>query len=421
MTTPPGRVLGLLRDHPIRIAVYGTAAILLVLHFMDCSTVDPTALKPALPLSKKLREHVETLAQPAWGGRKPGSEGHSKAAAWIEAIFKEIGLKPLPSLGGYRQRCPLGNVGDNIIGFLPGRSKEWIVVGAHYDHLGKLTMGTALGADDNASAVAIMIEAARLEAQRKTREHNLLVVSWTAEEPPYFLTPKMGSKQFMEKLPQEIGKAASIRLAVVMDLMGSVWWKPLLDRVFVMGAEKSRTLTRLVDETDPVAGLTISRLGIHMVEMAPGGPHPVSDYVPFRSAGVPWLFLSCGRTPRYHQSSDTPDTLSYDRMSRTVEWLDRLTRRALNLKGRVEYDRHREDHAQDARVMLPLARLASSWRTRIPRSSPISVLKMGRDLDTVAKIATGEMKAEGKALKKLRRSSVRLQCLLMDLYICFLL
>ena len=93
-------------------------------------------------------------------GRQPGSPGNRQAAQYLEDQFRAVGLQPLPSLGGYRQ--PIApQIGDNLIGFIPPTagtgSARWLVIGAHYDHLGY----PFLGADDNASSIAILLETAR--------------------------------------------------------------------------------------------------------------------------------------------------------------------------------------------------------------------------------------------------------------------
>ncbi|MBI5777741.1 MAG: M28 family peptidase, partial [Nitrospirae bacterium] len=161
------------------------------------TAVDPHTLPVTSNLAQRLRAHVQFLAGPDLHGRKPGTEGNQKAAQYIAEQFHAIGLEPLASLHGYRQ--PLdGKLGDNLIGLRPadGPTGEapWILVGAHFDHLG----GNYLGADDNASAIGILLETAR--AMPALAHHHLLFVAFNAEEPPYIRTPLMGSQQLVDRL-----------------------------------------------------------------------------------------------------------------------------------------------------------------------------------------------------------------------------
>ena len=125
--------------------------------------LDPAALRGDTESARRLRMHVEWLAAPERDGRRPGTAGNRQAADYIEWSFRESGLEPLPSLSGYRQ--PISpNLGDNIMAVRShtdaASPARWIIIGAHYDHLG----GGFLGADNNASAVAILLETARMLA-----------------------------------------------------------------------------------------------------------------------------------------------------------------------------------------------------------------------------------------------------------------
>ena len=94
-----------------------------------------------VPELDRLKAHVVTLASPEYGGRR--GEGGIKAAEYVEAAFRDLGLAPLFD-DGYRQPIPgrepdrvLGrNVGAKLVGSDPELRDEWIIVAAHFDHLG---------------------------------------------------------------------------------------------------------------------------------------------------------------------------------------------------------------------------------------------------------------------------------------------
>lgn len=427
-----GEGSGFRRRHRRRVLCVGAAALLMLVPFADhpsamatATAVDPKTLPITSHLATRLRSHVDYLASPALRGRKPGTPGNRLAAEYIAARFREADLEPLPSLHGYGQ--PIASeLGDNLIGVRRAQNEgdtsrgapRWILIGAHYDHLG----GSYLGADDNASAIAILIETAR--NLPRLSHHPVLFVAFNAEEPPFIRTPLMGSQFFVDHLPAEIGTPDRLQAVFIMDLMGGVQWEPLRDVIFAAGAEKSPGLyARLKEAAQPIAPspspLAILPVGMHLIEEIPlVGQVSFSDYDAFRNASVPFTFLSAGRTPRYHQPTDLPDTLHYERMAWTVEWFHSLVTRMDEDTEPYAFETTRVELADEAASLRPLVSLAADWTTRIPGTSPLSLARMKLDdrwlktLDTTATTAG--------ALKRLERISIRMQCLLADFPACFL-
>lgn len=400
------------------------------------SLIDPRSLPLNSALAKRLNAHVEYLAGPALAGRKPGTPGHQLAAAYLTAQFQAVGLSPLPSLRGYGQMVA-PDLGENLIAIRPAMSPSpaapWLLIGAHYDHLG----GNYLGADDNASAVAILLETAR--ALPPLLHHHLLFVAFTTEEPPYVRTPLMGSNHFVEHLPVELGSTAAIHIAIIMDLMGGVHWAPTKNVLFAAGAEKSPELYRRLNASQATAfevrgsklerrtsnveqgsSLTVLPVGMHLVEEIPlVGRVSFSDYDAFRNHDVPFLFLSSGRTPRYHQPSDLPDTLHYERMAATVEWLADLARRVDEDQFAYAFVPDRVEFHDEVLSLAPLLRQAAERGTMIPRTSALSLWKLRADRDWLDKLDVTSPTQQD--IKRLERASIRMQCLLADLPGCFLL
>ena len=442
-------VSGFLLRRRQRVLRVGTAALLMLVPLSDrlSAMATSTAIAPqTLPitshLAMRLRSHVDYLASPALRGRKPGTPGNRMAAEYIAARFREADLEPLPSLGGYGQQIS-PQLGDNLIGVRRAlnagdpshRSPRWILIGAHYDHLG----GTYLGADDNASAIAILIETAR--SLPHLANHPVLFMAFNAEEPPYIRTPLMGSQFFLDHLPVEIGTPSRLQTVIIMDLMGGVHWEPLRDVIFAAGAEKSPALYRRLKDAMPGlrtegrgmsltsdtsvlstqhSALRVLPLGMHLIEEIPlVGQVSFSDYDAFRNASVPFLFLSAGRTPRYHQPTDLPDTLHYERMAWTVGWFQSLVTQMDQDTEPYPFEPTRVELADEAASLRPFVSLAAAWATRIPGTSPLSLARMKLDdrwlrtLDVTAPMSG--------ALKRLERVSIRLQCLLADFPACFLI
>lgn len=404
--------------------------------------VDPASLPARSDLALRLKRHVDRLAAPELQGREPGTEGNRAAARYIVESFEEHGLRSLDSLAGFHQQIT-SEIGDNLIGARPAVEPTtvapFILVGAHYDHLGN----GFLGADDNASGVATLLEVAG--ALPQLRRHSLLFVAFNAEEQPYIRTPLMGSQHFVDHLPSEIGDTSRIKVAVIMDMLGGVHWAPLRQTLFAIGAEKAprlyRQLKQTLDgeaglsaaalakaeggtpqagvvQTDP-ASVTLVPLGIHLVEQLPLiGKVAFSDYDAFRNAGVPFLFLSTGRTPRYHSTSDLPDTLHYERMAATLHWLVRLLRLIDADAAPYAVEAERIELADEVAALRPLVALAADPETAIPDTSFLSRWRLRADRDWLQDLEPASAGTE--AITRLERISIRLQCLLVDFSGCFL-
>lgn len=144
--------------------------------------------------STMVRKHLYTLASDDMQGRKSGTEGIEKAAKYIENEFKKIGLSTFDGLGSFRQTfnfTPRGSkeeiTSSNIIGVLEGSSKkeEYVVISAHYDHLGMKKSGSGdlifNGANDDASGVTGVLTLAEY-FKKVGNERSIVFVAFTAEE-----------------------------------------------------------------------------------------------------------------------------------------------------------------------------------------------------------------------------------------------
>ncbi|MBO7290829.1 MAG: M20/M25/M40 family metallo-hydrolase, partial [Bacteroidaceae bacterium] len=149
-------------------------------------------------LSSDARIFVETLASDSLQGREAGEDGGRKAAAYIVSLLKEWGVRPLGD-DGYLQPFVTGDCEmNNILAVVPGKSDGFVVVGAHYDHVG---IGLAVdgdscynGADDNASGVSAVLQIARaVKKMRRTPERSIIFAFWDGEEKGL-----LGSRYFVD-------------------------------------------------------------------------------------------------------------------------------------------------------------------------------------------------------------------------------
>ncbi|HEX4591720.1 MAG TPA: M28 family peptidase, partial [Gemmataceae bacterium] len=212
----------------------------------------------------ELKAHVYRLASPEFRGRR--GPGAARAAQHIADLFKKAGLAP--AFGdSYFQDIPwlLGNdngrpsfVGRNVGAMLPGSDPavrdEWIVLSAHYDHLGQTGETLFPGADDNASGVAMLIEVAEAFALQKHKpRRTILFVAFDLEEQGL-----QGSVHFAAHPPRPFGQLKAFLTA---DLIGRSMGNVMDETVYVLGSESSPGLRRVVTEVKPESGLTVGRLG----------------------------------------------------------------------------------------------------------------------------------------------------------------
>lgn len=254
---------------------------------------------------------IDELCSPACAGRRPGTPGGLAARRIVTRALQEVGLDP-------REQRVEGCNGANVLAIIPGDIERYVLVGAHFDHLGTVGHSVYWGADDNAAAVAVLVEVARALAHERTGR-GVIVAAFDGEEPPHFLSGAMGSREFVRtnQLP--------IDFMVCMDLVGHRFGSALVpDEVggslFALGAERSAGTYELV------TSLKRSEPGVIVrpadAEIIP----PLSDYEAFWRQRIPFLFLSAGRSRVYHTPEDTPDKLDAGKIAATARWLARFVR-----------------------------------------------------------------------------------------------
>lgn len=285
---------------------------------------------------------VGILAGEGFDGRQAGSPGGERAQAYLVNAFRRIGLEPAFS-GSYRQRM---RVGANIAGIFRGEganADEVVLVGAHFDHLGRKQGVLFPGANDNASGVAAMIAIARWWAVSAPSDRRTVIfVAFDAEE-----AGLLGSKHFASNLPVPRHRIVA---AVVADMLGTRSHEGFGDNISVLGTEKSPELAAIaVETTAETPELGVARIGLHVIEQLPFQRRVWSDYGPLRDLGIPSVFVSSGLSPTYHQPTDTPQTLAPTQLSAATSWLEAFVRRVATLPVRPTWDAGREDLQEDLR------------------------------------------------------------------------
>ncbi|MDR1898333.1 MAG: M20/M25/M40 family metallo-hydrolase, partial [Prevotellaceae bacterium] len=262
-------------------------------------------------LKQRLEKHVYTLADDSLKGRHSGSTYGHKAAEYIVNQWKEIGIPPYQS-DTYFQ--PFNNNCKNIIGILHGNDStlknEYIIIGAHYDHLGfKLNNGDTIiynGADDNASGVATLIELSRkLNEIRHSLQRSVILVAFDAEE-----TGLNGSSHLADN---PVVPLTNIKLMFSVDMVG--WYK-------ASGYVQYSGAGTIADSKNILLNSGLVPEGLHVVTQDfEKSLFTATDTQPFAQKGIPTLAVTTGLKSPYHKPEDDADLIDYDGMTLIVEHL----------------------------------------------------------------------------------------------------
>jgi hypothetical protein len=257
-------------------------------------------------LEERLKNHVYTLAADSLMGRMAGSEFTKKAADYIVAQWKEIGISPLI---GESYRIPfMQNQYLNLAGVIEGADpllkNEFIVVGAHYDHLGvKIKNGDTIiynGADDNASGVAALIELGRnLKALQSSLHRSIILVAFDAEEAGLY-----GSNDFSTNPPVPI---ENIKLMMSIDMDG--WYKASGYIKYYGSGTIKNGKKLLLDELIIPDGLRVK------TQRFERSLFTATDTEGFASRRLPTLAVTTGLKSPYHKPEDMAHLIDYEGMA----------------------------------------------------------------------------------------------------------
>lgn len=246
--------------------------------------------------------HVETLAAPEYEGRLAGSEGGAKAIDYVVARFQALGLKP-KGTKGFRQPFAGKNGAkcENVIGLLEGRDPkrrdEFVVVGAHHDHLGTVEDKLHPGADDNASGVAALLEIARVMKEHASAARSILFITFDSEE-----SGLRGSRYFVENPTVDVKKIVAM---INFDMVS----RGALGHVCLCGKTESPEFAAIAEEAAPIVGIGVDLT--HDLEWRSS-----SDHGSFARAKIPWLYFGVEDHEDYHKPTDTPDKIEREKIEK---------------------------------------------------------------------------------------------------------
>ena len=197
---------------------------------------------------------------------------------------------------------------NNVLAYLPGKTDEYVIIGAHYDHLGYGNYDSLApsqigqihpGADDNASGTAGVLELARLFAPMKGQlQRGILFASFAGEE-----LGLLGSAHWVQEPTLPLDKAVAM---LNMDMIGRI----KDDKVYIGGIGTGSTLKPMLEKAEAKSNFK--------VEYSAGG-YSASDHTSFVTKHIPVLFFFSGLHSDYHKPSDTWEKINPQAAARLVD------------------------------------------------------------------------------------------------------
>ena len=220
----------------------------------------------------------------------------------------------------------------NVVMIIPGNDKllkkQYVVIGAHFDHLGMGgvgsgsrvpdTLGVHHGADDNASGVAMAMELAqKFAATPKSHKRSIVVVAFSGEEEGL-----LGSKQFVNKPEIDLTK---VNAMVNLDMVGRMNENSMVQ---IGGVGTADTLKKMIYA---YSDTTILKLSLSEEGYGP------SDHASFYGKNIPVLFLTTGAHLDYHTPADTWDKINYAGMVKISDMAYKIISGLANMDTRLNF------------------------------------------------------------------------------------
>lgn len=291
--------------------------------------------------STVIRRDIEFLASDRLEGRLAGTPGNDSAAAYLARRYRSLGLtelapgylQPFDALSaqdahmGRTEPRPTQNVVALLRGLDPALRDEYIVIGAHFDHLGRLPMfaqdpeakdAIRNGADDNASGTAAVLDLARLLAANPPRR-SVIFVNFSAEE-----LGLLGSSWFVNNPPVP---TESIVAMLNFDMVGRL----KNDNLIVYGTSTATELKGIVDSANAAAGSAMLRIS------GGGDGYGPSDQSSFYAKDIPVLHFFTDLHEDYHRATDDADKINAAGEARVVDLALRVARAVADRPARLTF------------------------------------------------------------------------------------
>lgn len=275
-----------------------------------------------------LKKHIYFLASDSLEGRYSGTNSMELATNYIVEQFKQAGLNHFGN--SYIQEFPLPPLyGKNIIGYVEGSDSilkhEFIVLGAHYDHVGWTVKNDSVkvvynGADDNASGTACIIEVGKeLVKNKSLLKRSVLIILFDAEEKGL-----LGSNYFLKHPTVDKEK---IKIMFSVDMVG---WLDKGSPLELSGWGSDEDGLDFVKSIKHVEGLNVK------YSTSKSLWKDLTDTRPFYDEQIPCIYVSTGLNSPYHKPEDDADFINYEGLEKIVREMYNVIV-ALSLKNSFKF------------------------------------------------------------------------------------
>jgi hypothetical protein len=353
-----------IRDRSLRsaLAIFSVCAGFLVLNADAAFGETNRARKAAIDSiqASEAKEHIRVLSHDSFEGREAGSRGGHASARYLGDQLEKIGIAPAGDRGGFYQ--PFGANMFNVLCQLPGSDptlrNEFIVVGAHFDHVGYGSSGNSNGpvgfihngADDNASGVAGLLEiAGALKKLDAAPKRTIILAFWDGEEKDL-----LGARHWVSY--PTVAKE-KIKFAFNADMIGRL----RKDRLELIGSRTAHGLRRWASGLNDEYGLALDFVWDLKED---------SDHHCFFKAGIPVLMAHTGLHDQYHRPSDDLETIDEKGIERVSRFLLSMALDAADMERlpsfREASRRESEGNRRGLEIATPAPpRLGVSWDSQV--------------------------------------------------------
>lgn len=288
----------------------------------------------------ELRDHILFLASEKNAGRYPGGKANRNVVKYIAKDFKKQGLLTIEK--GYKQKFKAQlhvEKGEdenpqvstcNVVGYLEGNDpilkNEYIILGAHYDHLGmggpssKFNKKNTIhyGADDNASGTTALMEIAeKVASNKQDLKRSVIFIAFGAEEQGL-----LGSKYFLENPTVPLSQ---VKLMINMDMVGRLNNE---NHVYMGGAGTFPNGVNFMKNLGESLGLT---------PIVHAGSVGGSDHVSFYAKDLSVLGMHTGGHPQYHTPEDTADLINIPGQKKVCEYIYKAIMQLATTNYKIEF------------------------------------------------------------------------------------
>lgn len=292
-------------------------ALLIALLFVAPTThAIPQSQASSIPVNKtQLLTDLQTLSADDMEGRLVATPGGAKARAYVIERFKASGIAPMgPSyehpfeVASGRGGAGTPRTGINVLGVITGTKTpaRYIVITAHYDHIGVRNGATFNGADDNASGTAALFALGEYFTTHPPA-HSLIFAAFDAEE-----SGLQGARRFVTAPPVPVEQ---LMLNINMDMIG----RDLNNLLYVVGTHTQPFLKPTIEQIAAGANITLRMGHDNPDDKGVEDWTRSSDHFPFCQAKIPCLYFGVEDFENHHKATDKYDTMTHDFYHRVVQ------------------------------------------------------------------------------------------------------